>query len=87
MKIDRMCFEKFESTVRDNATIAVTSALAWGTPPTVPLYFYRRVTLGLVSDEIVWTFDKGLLLLPSTSLVLWLFATGAVLDGWFVLDQ
>ena len=71
----------------DNSTIAVTSALAWGTPPTQPTYFYRRATLGLGSDEIVWTFDKGLLLLPATSLVIWLFATGSVLDGWWVVEQ
>jgi hypothetical protein len=73
----------------DNSTIAVTSALAWVTPPTVPTYFYRRATLGLGSDEIVWKWDSpgGLLLLPATSLVVWLFATGSVLDGWWVVEQ
>ncbi len=73
----------------DNATLAVTSALAWATPPTVPSYFYRRATLGLGNDEVVWTWPAGggLLLLPATSLVLWLFAVGAALDGWAVFEQ
>ena len=73
----------------DNSTIAVQSALAWVTPPTIPAYFYRRATLGLVSDEMVWTWEsgRGLLLLPSTSLVLWLFAVGSVVDGWAVFEQ
>jgi hypothetical protein len=74
----------------DNSTIAVTSALAWGTPPTQPTYFYRRATLGLGSDEVVWQWmapGSGILLLPATSLVLWLFATGSVLDGWYVVEQ
>jgi hypothetical protein len=73
----------------DNATLAGTSALAWATPPTVPTYFYRRASLGLGNDEITWSWPKdgGLLLLPATSLVLWLFALGAALDGWAVFEQ
>jgi hypothetical protein len=74
----------------NNSTISVTSALAWATPPTSPTYFYRRATLGLGSDEIVWRFEDeggGLLLLPATSIVLWLFATGSVLDGWYTVEQ
>jgi len=73
----------------DGATCGITSALAWATPPTVPAYFYRRATLGLETDELVWRWPNGggLLLLPSTALVLWLFAAGAALDGWAVFEQ
>ncbi len=75
--------------VRTVAGGTESPALAWATPPTSPAYFYRRATLGLVSDELLWTWPSGggLLLLPATSLVLWLFATGSVLDGWFTLEQ
>jgi len=73
----------------DGATCEIKAALAWNTPPTTPSYFYRRATLGLGNDELVWTWPAGggLLLLPSTSLVLWLFAVGSALDGWAVFEQ
>lgn len=73
----------------DSSACGITSALAWATAPTSPAYFYRRATLGLGLNGIVWTWPtgEGLLLLPSTSLVLWLFATGAVLDAWARFEQ
>jgi hypothetical protein len=72
----------------DNSSITLTTALAWGTPPTLPTYFYRRATIPAGGSEaIVWTFSKGLLLAPSSSIVLWLFATGPALDGWAVFEQ
>ena len=74
---------------QDNSTLAVTSATAWATPPTIPTYFYRRGFIPLAQDEIVWTWPAGggLVLLPSTSLVLWLFATGPGFEGWAVFEQ
>ena len=75
----------------DSSTCGITSALAWATPPTAPTggYYFRRGTLGLVSDELVWTWPKGegILILPSTSIVLFLLAVGAALDGWAVFEQ
>jgi hypothetical protein len=69
----------------------VTDAMAWATPPTAPTnaYYFRRATLGLGSDEIIWKWPPGggLLLLPATSLVLYLFATGSVLDGWWTVER
>ena len=74
----------------DNSTLAITTALAWATPPTLPTYFYRRATLPVVQGfPLVWKWHTplGLLLLPATSIVLWLFATGSVIDGWAVFEQ
>lgn len=75
----------------DSSVCGITSALAWGTPPTSPLnsYYFRRATLGLGSGPVIWIWPPGagLLILPSTSLVLFLLAMGSVLDGWAVLDQ
>lgn len=74
-----------------NGTSTVSDAFAWATPPTAPTgaYYYRRATLGLGSDEIVWKWPSGsgLLLLPATSLALYLFATGSVLDGWWTVER
>ena len=74
---------------QDNSTLAVTSAMAWGTAPTLPTYFYRRASVPLTQDEIVWTWPAGggLVLLPATSIVLWNFATGPGFDAWAVFEQ
>ena len=74
---------------QDNSTLAVTSAVAWVTPPTIPTYFYRRGFIPLTQDEIVWTWPagSGLVLLPATSLVLWNFITGPGFEAWAVFEQ
>jgi len=56
------------------------TALAWGTGPTVPLQFFRRVGLpATIGTGIIWTFPRGLVIPVSASLVLWnLAANGAV---------
>lgn len=75
----------------DNATTTITSALAWATPPTSPTYFYRRASLpATVGAQVIWEWEyesSGLLLAPSTSIVLWLFAAGSVIDGWAVFEE
>src|SRR5208337_337606 len=44
----------------DNSTTTITSALAWGTPPTTPTYFYRRATLpAVIGSSVVWTWPTG----------------------------
>jgi hypothetical protein len=75
----------------DNATTTITSALAWGTPPTAPTYYYRRASLpATVGAQVIWTWpagSTGLILLNSTSIVLYLLAVGSVIDGWAVFVQ
>ena len=74
----------------DNSTTTITSALAWGTPPTSPPYFYRRATLpAVIGFPIIWTWPVGygLVINASTSVVLWLFAVGSAIDGWVVIEE
>jgi hypothetical protein len=76
----------------DTATTTVTDAVGWATPPTAPTsgFYFRRATVPLAQNfPLVWTWPKGegLLLLPSTSIVLYLLAAGSVLDGWWVVER
>jgi hypothetical protein len=50
----------------------VTTALAWGTEPTVPTAFFRRIALaGAVGTGIIFTFPKGLYIPAGESIVVW----------------
>lgn len=76
----------------DSSICGITSALAWATPPTAPAdnYYFRRATVPASQVfPVVWTWPKGkgLLVLPSTSIVLFLLATGSAFDGWAVFEQ
>jgi hypothetical protein len=70
-------------------TGTVTSALAWGTGPTVPTNFLRRAGLpGAVGNGIVWTFGPTDLVIPvSGSLVLWNLQLNAAFDAYAVIDE
>jgi hypothetical protein len=66
----------------------VTTALAWGTGPTVPTNFFRRVSLpATIGAGIIWTFPRGLIIAVSSSVVLWNIVTGSVADVWVVVDE
>lgn len=56
------------------------TALAWGTGPTVPANFFRRVNLpATIGAGFILTFPRGLAIAVSSSIVLWnLQANGAV---------
>lgn len=59
------------------------SALAWGTGPTVPANFFRRITCpATVGAGLIETFPRGLGLPVSNSVVLWIIATAPVCDVW-----
>ena len=62
----------------DPATTFCSTALAWGTGPTVPVAFYERVSLAAaVGAGIIWTFPDGLVIPYSESIVIWnITATG-----------
>lgn len=63
------------------------SALAWGTGPTVPANFYRRVSLpATIGTGVIWTFPKGLYIPVSGSVVLWNITTNSVIDAYAVVD-
>lgn len=71
----------------DPTTGAVASALAWATPPTVPVYFYRRVSMPAnIGDKTTWTFAQ-LWVPASASFVLWNIAANSVADVNIVIDE
>lgn len=66
----------------------VTTALAWGTDPTVPVDFFRRVAFpATVGAGVIWTFPRGLVIPVSSGFVLWIIATASVADVWIVVDE
>lgn len=69
------------------ASGVVQSALAWGTKPTIPTAFLRRISLpATVGTGVIWTFPKGLTIPVSGSLVLWNLDTNSVLDAYAVVE-
>lgn len=66
----------------------LTHAIAWGTGPTVPAAFLRRVSLpATIGAGVIWQFPEGLGLPISGSIVLWNLAANSVLDVWAYLKQ
>lgn len=79
----------FEPEDSDNvlATGVVQSALAWGTSPTPPGKFYRRIALpATIGTGVIWTFPKGIVIPISSSIVLWNVTTNPVLDAYAVIE-
>lgn len=67
---------------------ATTVALTWGTGPTAPTNFLRRVSLpATIGAGIVWTFPRGRTVLKTVTDVLWNITTDSVADVWFVVDE
>jgi len=65
-----------------------TAAVAWGTGPTVPTNFFRRITcVAGIGAGVIWTFPRGLALPISGSIVVWIVATAPVCDVWAVVDE
>ena len=65
-----------------------TAAVAWGTGPTVPANFFRRVAMpATIGAGFVWTFPRGLGIPISGSIVLWVIATASVVDASAVVDE
>lgn len=69
------------------ASGVVQSALAWGTGPTVPTAFSRRISLpATIGTGVIWTFPEGLVIPVSKSIVLWNLATNGACDCYAVLS-
>lgn len=65
-----------------------TAAVAWGTGPTVPTNFNRRVSCAAtVGVGVIWTFPRGLDIAVSSSIIVWIIATAPVCDVWAVIDE
>jgi hypothetical protein len=66
------------------------TALAWGTGPTIPAVFLRRIGFpATIGSGIIWSWwnGPGLLIPVSSSLILWNLATNGVSDVYVVLDE
>uniref|UniRef100_A0A6M3JF98 Uncharacterized protein n=1 Tax=viral metagenome TaxID=1070528 RepID=A0A6M3JF98_9ZZZZ len=69
------------------ATAIVQSALAWGTGPTVPTAYLRRISLpATVGTGVIWTWPEGLVIPVSSSIVLWNIGTNSVVDAYAVVE-
>lgn len=74
----------------ENTTDVATSktALAWGTGPTAPTNFMRRIAFpATLGAGIVWSWKNGLVIPVSGSLVLWNIVGGSALNVWIVVDE
>jgi hypothetical protein len=66
----------------------VTTALAWGTGPTAPTNFFRRISLpATVGTGVIWTFPRGLVIPVSSSIVIWNLSSMGVSDIYVVVDE
>ena len=67
---------------------ALQTALAWGTAPTIPLYFFRRLNLpGTIGAGIILTFPRGLKIGLTNSIVTWNIGATGVMDLHIVSDE
>ena len=65
----------------DPTTTFCSTALAWATPPTIPLAFFERVSLAAaVGAGIIWTFPDGLVIPASSSMIIWNISATGVSD-------
>jgi len=68
------------------ASGVVQSAVAWGTGPTVPTAFLRRISFPATAGTgVIWQFED--LVIPvSYSIILWNLATNSVLDAYAIVS-
>lgn len=76
--------EDQNNTTAGNTLIALT----WGTGPTAPTNFNRRVSMpATVGSGFIWTFPRGFTITKAKTCVLWNLGTNSVLDTWVVVDE
>lgn len=65
-----------------------TAAVAWGTGPTVPTNFNRRIsTAATIGVGAIFTFPRGLGIPISGSIIMWNITASVVLDIYAVVDE
>jgi len=65
-----------------------TAAVAWGTAPTIPSNFNRRLPCaGSIGVGAIATFPRGLGIPTSNSIITWIIATAPVCDISCVVDE
>lgn len=81
--VDFIC-EDGEDVIAANVML---SALAWGTEPTIPTAFIRRIALpATVGTGVIWTFPKGIVIPVSSSIILWNLASNGAIDAYATLE-
>ena len=69
------------------ASGVIQSSLAWGTGPTIPAAFLRRIALpATIGTGVIWTFPEGIVIPVSSSIILWNLAANSVLDAYAVIE-
>lgn len=69
------------------ASGVVQSALAWGTGPTIPAAFLRRISLpATIGTGVIWTFPNGIVIPVSSSIILWNLSSMGVSDCYAVVE-
>ena len=64
------------------------TALAWGTPPTVPLQFFRRLNIAAAIGAVaILTFPRGIVIAAANSIVSWNITATSVADIFVVVDE
>lgn len=81
--------QNFVTESHANAPTSLTTAcVAWGTGPTVPTNYNRRLacaaTIGVGG---IFTFPRGLQIAVSSSVVMFIIATAPVCDVYAVIDE
>lgn len=71
-----------------NDTGTAKTALAWGTSPTDPTNFFRRISLpATIGTGVIWTFPRGIILAINATLVVQNIGATGVADVYFVIDE
>jgi len=72
----------------DPLELRTMTAVAWGTPPTIPTAFYRRISFpAVIGSTITWEFSSGISIPAGGSLILWNLAANGVCDVSVVVDE
>jgi hypothetical protein len=73
----------------DEATTPTAQgAFAWGTGPTIPAAFFKRLSLpAAIGAGLRWTWEKGLIVPAGGSIVIWNLAANSVLNVSAVVEQ
>ena len=71
-----------------NPVAKTNASLSWGTSPTAPASYLRRVNFpSSAGSGVIWTFPRGLELPANSSLVLFNTTATVASDVWIVIDE
>jgi hypothetical protein len=72
----------------DPNSLTSSTALAWGTAPTVPTQFFRQTSFAAaVGAFVIWSFPNGIFIPSGQTLVLWNSATNGVVDVYTTIEE